>query len=579
MKRFFTLFVSAVLTATIAVAQPSAGNRPQPLKPFNPKNVFSAPYQLSKSATLDPSHKAAPKQSVARVNADAGTIIRNQPEGKLLDNMIASYGGYTRNWLYGLMDVTTDGGVGKVVEGTDGNIYIYNLPTNLSAESWVKAERGEGDTIVIHRQLIDQREGSDAVYDYYLTKLVWEYTNEATGEGRFVEATGDTDVKLLYSNGVLRSTEDNIDPFVEGHYALGAVYTTDGESFTWEGNTNWNLYYEALTDKKIVLPEGAQLETITVDYTNASGTPTSEQLSVAFVGNEVYLNILDATTFIKGTIDGNKLTFKSGQYLGIYYDMYHLFFTGQHYSTLFDEASQQEYETAEIIDELVFDYDPETRSFSTDEAFVINVGKKSARLYLLALRAPKFYFYTEVPATPADPVITNYNATLAQWGYNALQFSIQATDVDGKFIVPEKLSWQAYVDDEPLIFSPDDYSGLTEEMEEIPYGWSDPGFDIYTSFFTLYFEPAKNVGIQTIYRGAGEERRSNIVYYDIATSEIIKVDPDTAAGIQHLENATNPIVGYYDLTGRKVKETTRGLLIKTVTAADGIRKNVKVVRK
>ena len=50
------------------------------------------------------------------------------------------------------------------------------------------------------------------------------------------------------------------------------------------------------------------------------------------------------------------------------------------------------------------------------------------------------------------------------------------------------------IDDEPFIFTPDDYEGLTEEMEEIPYGWYDSNYDIYTSFFTFYFEPAKNVG-------------------------------------------------------------------------------------
>jgi hypothetical protein len=336
-----------------------------------------------------------------------------------------------------------------------------------------------------------------------------------------------------------------------------------------------------LTETKIVLPEGANLETITVDYINANGTPTSEQVKVAFVGNDVYLNVYDAATYIKGTIEGDKLTFKSGQYLGTYASMYHLFFTGQQYYTVTDEGTGQEYETAKVIDELVFDYDAETRSFSTGDAFVINVGKKTARLYLTALRAPKFYFYEETPATPADPVITNYNATYNQWGYNALQFTIQATDVNGGFIVPEKLSWQAYVDDEPLIFSPDDYSGLTQEMVEIPYGWYDPSYDIYTSFFTLYFEPAKNVGIQTIYRGAGEERRSHIVYYDITTGQIEKVDPSGGtAAIQSAANQSNTErISYFDAAGRQVSNKTKGLVIKQITTADGVRRSKTIFRK
>lgn len=579
MKRLFTLHLVAFFAILYAAAKPVASDQPQVLGAFNPQKLSTAPFQIVKPE-IGPDYKAATLMRSRRANADASAIIRDQPEGKLLDNMITSYGGYTRNWLYGLMDVTTDGGVGKIVEGNDGNIYIYNLPTNLSADSWVKAERGSGDTIIIHRQLIDQREGSDAIYDYYLTKLVWVYTDEATGEGKFVEATGDTDIKLLYSNGVLSSIEDNKDPYEEGHYALGAVYTTDGETYTWEGNTNWNLHFEALTDAKVNLPESATLETITVDYINANGTPTSEQTKAAFVGNDVYLNVFDATTFIKGTINGDKLVFKSGQYLGIYSKMYHLFFTGQQYYTVKDETTGQEYETAKVIDELVFDYDATNRSFSTQDALVINVGKKTARLYLTSLRAPKFYFFEETPATPADPIITNYNATYSQWGYNALQFTIQATDVDGRFIVPEKVTWQAYVDDEPLIFSPDDYSGLKEEMEEIPYGWSDPGFDIYTSFFTLYFEPAKNVGIQTIYRGAGEERRSNIVYYDITTGQIVKISPEEALAIKSVtsKNEKNG-VSYFDAAGRMVSSNAKGLVIMRMTTADGISRSVTTFRR
>lgn len=580
MKRLFTLQLVIFMAILSVAAQSVTSGQSKVLDAFNPQQLSTTPFQLVKPQ-IGPDYQFKTSQKSRRANADASTIIRQQPAGTLLDNMITSYGGYTRNWIYGLMDVTTDGGVGKIVEGEDGNIYIFNLPTNLSADSWVKAERGEGDTIVIHRQLIDQREGSDAVYDYYLTKLVWEYTDKTTGEGRFVEATGDTDIKLLYSNGVLSSIEDNTNPYEEGHYALGAVYTTDGTTFTWEGNTNWNLHFEALTETKIVLPEGANLETITVDYINANGTPTSEQVKVAFVGNDVYLNVYDAATYIKGTIEGDKLTFKSGQYLGIYASMYHLFFTGQQYYTVTDEGTGQEYETAKVIDELVFDYDAETRSFSTGDAFVINVGKKTARLYLTALRAPKFYFYEETPATPADPVITNYNATYNQWGYNALQFTIQATDVNGGFIVPEKLSWQAYVDDEPLIFSPDDYSGLTQEMVEIPYGWYDPSYDIYTSFFTLYFEPAKNVGIQTIYRGAGEERRSHIVYYDITTGQIEKVDPSGGtAAIQSAANQSNTErISYFDAAGRQVSNKTKGLVIKQITTADGVRRSKTIFRK
>lgn len=544
----------------------------KPISAFNPQNVQRHLVKLSDDR---------PALSRTTRSADESTIIWEQPAGKLINNLMASYGAYGRNWLYGIIDVSTNGGMAQIVEGDDGNVYIYNLPTYLSAGSWVKAERAEGDTIVIHRQLIDQREGSSGVYDYYITKVVWEWTDEEAGEGRFVEAEGDTDIKLIYKNGELRSVTENVDPWSDGSYAIGAVYTLDGKDFTWEGATNWNLLFEPMTDGFVKLPEGAVLENITVSYTNAQGNPAAEQVQVAFVGNEVYLNVFADGVYIKGTIEGDKLTFKSGQYLGTYYDTYHLFFVGEHYYTYIDEATGQEVTAADLLDELVFDSDADTRSFSTDEAFVINVGKKTARIYYTVLLAPKFYFFQEVPAVPADPVITNYRPTFSEWGYNALQFNVVATDVDGNYIVPEKLSWQAYIDDEPFIFSPDDYEGLTEDMTEIPFGWYDANYDIYLSFFTIYFEPAKNVGIQSIYRGAGVERRSNIVYFDLATSQIV-TEPwnDETVGIAPAQTPTDvKAVSYYDATGRCVSPDAKGLVIKTVTLSDGTHKTVKVINK
>ncbi len=573
MKKFTLSVFIAALTVCSASAQSLTSQVLQPLPAFNPHKVAQVTSQLPSEQP-----KAAP--SLISRAADASTIITETPEGTLYDQVMLSYGAYGRNWLYGIMDVSTDGGMGKIVDGADGNVYIYNLPTYLNAGSWVKAERAEGDTIVIHRQLIDQREGSDAVYDYYITKMVWEWTDEAAGEGRFVEAQGDTDMKLLYKDGVLNSIEANTDPFVEGSYALGAVYTTDNETFTWEGATNWNLHYEPLTDELVQLPDGAELETITVSYSDINGNNSAEQVKIAFVGNDVYLNVFQQGVYAKGTIEGDKLIFKSGQYLGSYYNTYYIFFVGERYKTVVDPSTGQEYQTAEIIDELVFDYNADDRSFKTDDALVINAGKTSPRLYLSALLAPSFYFFKEVPAIPANPQITNYNATYSQWGYNALQFTLSATDKDGNFIVPEKLTWMAYIDDEPFIFSPDDYEGLTEDMEEIPYGFIDSNYDIYTSYFTIFFEPAKNVGIQTIYRGGDKENRSDIVYYDLATSETYTEPFDnTTVGVAGVSAAQPATVAYHDAQGRRVAANAKGLVIKTVTQANGTSRSIKRFQK
>ena len=442
----------------------------------------------------------------------------------------------------------------------------------------MKAERAEGDTVVIKKQLIDQRQGSEALYNYYITKVVWQWSNKEAGEGKFVEAEGDTDIKLIYRDGILKSIAENTDPIFGEGYAIGAVYTTDNKTFTWEGCTNWNIEIAPLTDEVTTLPENATVETITVSYNPDS--PLADQVNCAFVGDEIYINLFAVGAYIKGQIQGDKVVFKSRQYLGTYSGVYHIFFVGEHFTEVTDEASGQVVQVPEIIDELVFDYNAADRSFKTKDALALNAGKNTTRLNLNTLKEPHFYFFKEVPAIPADPQITNYNATYDAYGYNALQFNIIATDREGNFIVPERVSWKAYIDDEPFIFTPDDYRGLTADMEEIPYGWYDSNYDIYTSFYTFFFEPAKNVGIQTIYRGGGEEHRSNIVYYDINTAQTYTVsDTDGIALRKDSQNEKVVSTVYYDMTGRKVAADAKGLIIKKVTLSDGSQKSYKLVRK
>jgi hypothetical protein len=89
------------------------------------------------------------------------------------------------------------------------------------------------------------------------------------------------------------------------------------------------------------------------------------------------------------------------------------------------------------------------------------------------------------------------------------------------------------------------------------------------------------VGIQSIYRGAGVERRSNIVYFDLATSQIV-TEPwnDETVGIAPAQTSTDvKAVSYYDATGRRVNADAKGLIIKSVTLSDGTLQNIKVINK
>jgi hypothetical protein len=76
------------------------------------------------------------------------------------------------------------------------------------------------------------------------------------------------------------------------------------------------------------------------------------------------------------------------------------------------------------------------------------------------------------------------------------------------------------------------------------------------------------IGIQSVYYGGGEQRKSAVSWYTIDKTAIATV------------SATAPVVGetYYDLQGRQVGADAKGLLIRKTTCADGTTRTVKVVR-
>ena len=146
-------------------------------------------------------------------------------------------------------------------------------------------------------------------------------------------------------------------------------------------------------------------------------------------------------------------------------------------------------------------------------------------------------------------------------------------------MTPSKLTYSLYVDNELFEFDPVEYEGLAEPITEIPYGVA-PDSNIGTTWLCIFFRPMENIGLQTIYRGADVEQRSNIVYYDLKTQEVYTEpysNPVTA--IKGVSTQQQDNVVYYDASGRRVQANAKGFVLKTVTTADGTQKTVKVIRK
>ncbi|MBQ9637823.1 MAG: hypothetical protein IJV36_08040 [Prevotella sp.] len=516
--------------------------------------------------------------------------IVDQPAGKLYENEIVSFYGVAYNWLYGLYATDTDAGIAQVVEGDDGNIYIKGLTPVLYADEyyWIKAERAGGDTIVVKKQPAGIYDWGDGTYevDYIARVHQYTYVDEDDGETYIdYEEAEDSDIKFIYKDGNLTGTSDiqgTTDYYPE--YGYGIIYTTEDEAgfeiddAYWDNSLYWN--FESRVNNEVIstLPDDATAEDMVLKY-KQNGENQAKLISAAFVGSDFYFkpyNYVDG--WIKGSVEGNKVVVKSGQYLGI--DSYYETHAWAHTATveqLYDDYYEEYYDYGTITDELQFDYDADTKALKATEGAIFIDGARDDIYYADYYNEPEIYVFEEVAATPADPVITNFWDYDEYYESSELDFTIPTVDVDGNFIIPSKLFYSIYVDDEVFELDGDEYETFDDIYAEVPYGFTD-NYWIGDTYACLFLQPANNIGLQSIYRGAGEERRSNIVFYDVNSGEIYTV----ATAIENAVAGESKVVSseaYYDAVGRQVQPSAQGFVIKTVTFADGSKKSYKVVRK
>ena len=266
----------------------------------------------------------------------------------------------------------------------------------------------------------------------------------------------------------------------------------------------------------VVVPEGVEAVDYVMSYTTGS-TP----VKVAVDGNDVYFQgmsnyIPDA--WVKGTKDGNNVTFEANQYVGEYAGYESFFF----------------YNSPATF---VYDADADTYS-ATGHIF----GVLGGQYYDGNYTNPVLNRVVEKAATPANPVITDLKN--GNYGYYIV-FNVPLQDTEGNPLVASKLSYEIFTDVNqevsPLTFTPATHSKLTENMTIIPYGFTE-GYDFYDTqiyFNDLYSDSWNKIGIKSIYTGGGETHETEIQWYTIKPYG--EPEATTAANVDALpyENALN----------------------------------------
>jgi len=316
-------------------------------------------------------------------------------------------------------------------------------------------------------------------------------------------------------------------------------------SGTTDKDTWYNLYgymslvkSSSITGEVVTLPEGVTAVDYLFTAKNYTNEDDSHPMKVAISGNDVYMNGISEIlpeAWIKGTIEGQKVTFGANQYLGPYE------YNGQILNFFFNPSN-----------DVVFDYDATTGKFAATHFVTSYEGGEYDEYSNIVITK-----VVEKAATPAKPEIVVIGND--QSGAPRMGFDVPLNDTDGKPLVSSKLYLKFYIKtngvESDMIFTAAKYQSLQEDLPMVPYGYTD-NWDFFANAIYLYEDYTKwdMVGIQSVYTGGGEVHQSDINWLDIKAYIATDIN-----GIQ--SNAKKQDV-IYNLQGQKVENVKKGIYIK-----------------
>lgn len=524
---------------------------------------FEAQHQ--QASVLDPvlAQRGVTMPAPARAGSDASDYVTTQPEGVL--KTYSRAGEKLTSVMGGIVNGTQNDQSMKIVFAPDGKTVWFDkiISATSTTFGWIKGER-EGNKITVKEGQKAWYYKQDTVYTAYtVTRIVPNPDGSAENYNNYKYAPGDITFSidkdsvitlLPDENGVaaIGLTRDSNDPFL-------VQYGYNGK---WLGYGDINTVYTPYT---VNLPQGpdstVKLEDYSMTYFNEIGGPrVGRMVKCAVVDNKMYIQ--GASQYIPeawlvGDIDGNKVTFTEQQ-AGLL-DYYYTDFRG---AEVVQRDSEYYYSP---IEKLVFNYNPETKTLTTDNSLV--VGTKSflvAEGYMNVEFAP----FADVAMKPATPVVGEaYYETMQ--GY-VVSVYVPCLDVKGSFLDPSKLTYSLYVDGALYTFDADKYY-IEHSATEVPYGYSDGYFfkplNMNRYSVEIFSSNASTIGVKSIYRGGDTTTESDMATFTIPLTGVSEVKTSDVVKTQ-----------YYDLTGRCSDHPVQGVNIVVRTHSDGTTSTAKVVR-
>lgn len=513
MKKILLFVLCALATAGVSAQTKSVSTPPLPLTRLGDGFATVAP---SNRPQLASQRKAAPKRTSG--------IVSTQPEGILHDGLTRSSLSLTTSLGKTTDNVKYDGKVCKWVEGTDGYVYIYDPIVAYHTDSWVQGEWGgrgaNGDTIYVTgpQLLLSEDYYGYFTYNYYADRM------QKSGSDWSANSSNHKTMFIWRNDSLIQPKQTNV--------GFGLV----NESGEAHGLMDHYSTARPMTDK-LVEPSAELLATardmaMRSCYTYADTTWNSRivKMIVDEANSTIYLqNINDACpeAWIKGTIEGDKVHFSNGQYLGIYENQqYYAYLSGVKTTrTWWDEGQYYYYYFDLTSDGITFTYDRATGTLSNDDGGFAIMPGATASYYIAYSLHPHIVPITGEAKAPVKPsFVKSYAYQFGDWmsggmaPFLSMEFHLPSFSDDGTYLDSEKMSYVLYLDTMRYELQPDEYSTLSEAMTEVPYSFTD-NYYFYSSGMTrafYLFEDCDSLGVQSIYTDGDKKLCSPIAYFNMS---------------------------------------------------------------
>ena len=557
-------------------------------------------------------------------------VITDQPAGELKTYDRAGQAVYiSGNSIYAGEQT---GSRMDIVYGEEGKVYMKNIIFgigNYFGDSWVEGTIEGNEIHVPMGQSIYWSEDYQADVVLAMGTTAVEGTSITfTADDRATEAVYVIDGNTISLQGTSAQPTGSEYPAYEG-YGLSCYWTDDN---TFGGFNEWNTVlteHIAVPAPELIteIPDGCQVYTyfrnsgyIANSFFGIMNGTTDGKLTIAFdaQNGEVYIqNPMwwhdSYNTWVKGTYtygeDGVYITIPTGQYLSWNdeqeYGIQLVWGSTYVYQEGEDEEGNPAYYMGFAIDDRTTEINfmlgddciyllgtegdinaefPEWGNttgmmtiYSDDQSMTaIEIANRDEYGYA----EPIGYMVDLVPAVPANPTADDWYDCGNEGGFSRFYFTLPTTDVNGKMIDPEHISYSVYVDNgngpELFTFDAATYSyDLTEDITEVPFSVYNSAMDFRNYFVYFYrtnaegFTPlfTDNIGIQAHYTVDGVKNSSEIVWlYEthVAVDEV---------------NAGKTVanVRYFNVAGQEMAQP-EGMTIQVTTYTDGTKSAVKVVK-